>query len=63
MDEKSQQQAELKARRSKSCLENGKILLKKDNFAGARKQFEKAIAEDPESESAKEAAELIEKLP
>ena len=63
MDEKSQQQAELKARRSKSCLENGKILLKKDNFAGARKQFEKAIAEDPDSESAKEAAELIEKLP
>ena len=63
MDEKSHQQAELKSRRSKSCLENGKILLKKDNIAGARKQFEKAIAEDPDSESAKEAAALIEKLP
>ena len=63
MDEKARQQSNLRARRSQSWLENGKILLKKDNFTGARKQFEKAISEDPDSDSAKEAAALIDKLP
>ena len=62
-DEKSKKESETKARRSQSYLESGKLLLKKDNFSGARKQFEKAIAESPDSDSAKEAAKLIEKLP
>ena len=62
-DEKSKKESETKSRRSQSYLESGKVLLKKNNPSGARKQFEKAIAESPDSESAKEAAELIEKLP
>jgi TolA-binding protein len=55
--------AELNARRSQSYLESGKVLLKKKNYSSARKQFEKCIAESPDSEAAKEASELIEKLP
>ena len=55
--------ADLKSRRSKSYLESGKLLLKKDNRSGARKQLEKAVAEDPDSEVGKEAAKLLESLP
>ena len=62
-DDQSKKDAELKARRSQSSLDSGKLLLRKDNFNGARKQFEKAISEDPDSETAKEAAKLLESLP
>ncbi len=56
-------QSALKSRRSNSFLESGRILLKKGNQSAARKQFEKAIAEDPDSETGKEAAKLLKSLP
>ena len=56
-------EANMKSRRAQSFVDSGKLLLKKNNYSGARKQFEKAIAEAPDSAAAKEAAELIEKLP
>lgn len=55
--------SDAKARRSKSYLDSGKLLLNKGNTAAAKKQFEKAIAEDPESASAKEAKKLLDKNP
>lgn len=53
---------EAKTRRIKAQFENGNALLKKGDRAGARKYFEKAIAEDPDSAIAKEAKVLLEKI-
>ena len=52
-----------KSRRSKSNLDSAKLLLKKEERAAARKFLEKSVAEDPDSESGKEAAKLLEELP
>ncbi len=52
-----------KLSRSKSYLDNGKILLKNGKTDSAKKLFEKAIAEYPESVSAKEAKKLLDKTP
>lgn len=54
--------AEASAKRSKSFLDNGKNLLKSGNSAGAKKYFEKAIAESPESPSGQEAKKLLDKI-
>lgn len=51
-----------KTRRSKSNLESAKLLLRKEEKAAAKKYLEKAVADDPESESGKEAAKLLEEL-
>ena len=51
------------SRRSKSNLDSAKLLLKKEERAAARKFLEKSVAEDPDSESGKEAAKLLEELP
>ncbi len=58
-----QKDIEAKFRRAQSYLDSGKILMKKENNAGARKQFEKAVAESPDSKVGKEAQELIDRLP
>jgi predicted Zn finger-like uncharacterized protein len=52
-----------KSRRSKSNLDSAKLLLKKDERVAARKFLEKSVAEDPDSESGKEATKLLEDLP
>ena len=58
-----QQEIENKTRRSQSYLDSGKVLLKKENYMGARKQFQKAVTEAPDSEPGKEAAELLDTTP
>lgn len=52
-----------KSKRAASFVESGKVLMKNDKTSGARKQFEKAIAESPDSSAAKEAQKLIDGLP
>ena len=54
-------EAEAKRRRSKSYLDNAKKLLEKKGRPGARSFLEKAVAEDPESDSGKEASKLLSK--
>lgn len=51
--------ADAKAARAKSYLDSAKTLLRKDQRTGARKFLEKALAEDPDSETAKEAKKLL----
>lgn len=60
---KQKKEAESKAMRAQSFVDSGKVLMKKDNSSGAKKQFEKAIAESPESSAGKEAKKLLESLP
>lgn len=55
--------AESRVRRAKSYLDSAKKLLDKDQRAGAKKYLEKAIADDPESETGKEAKKLLDRLP
>ena len=62
-EEDMQNELTLKARRAKSSLDSAKLLLKKDQHKAARKYLEKAIADDPDSETGKEAAKLLEELP
>ena len=52
---------ESKRRRSKSYLDNAKIFLKKEKRPDARKWLEKAVSEDPDSDSGKEASKLLKK--
>jgi hypothetical protein len=55
--------AESKVRRAKSYLESAKTLLDKSQRAAAKKYLEKAIAEDPDSDTGKAAKKLLDKLP
>lgn len=61
---KKQEEAEkerlMKARRSQSNLDSAKLLIKKDQRSAAKKFLEKAVADDPDSDSGKEAAKLLE---
>lgn len=57
--EAAKKEVEAKMRRSKSYLDSGKALLKTGNVSGARKQFEKAVAESPDSPSAQDAKKLL----
>ena len=50
-------------RRAKSYLDNAKALLDKAQRTAAKKYLEKAIAEDPDSDTGKEAKKLLGKLP
>ncbi len=61
-EEAGKKELEMKARRGKSYLESAKSLLVKDQRPAARKFLEKAIADDPDSESGKEAAKLLKTL-
>jgi len=54
--------SDAKTRRAQSYLEAGKSLLNKDNRSAAKKQFEKAVAESPDSAAGKEAATQLKKL-
>ncbi len=50
---------EAKVKRAQSLVEMGKSFLKSNNKEAARKRFEKAILEAPDSEAAKEAKKLL----
>lgn len=60
--EQAKKDADAKAQRAKSFLDLGKSLSSKGNNSGARKQFEKAVAESPDSDAGKEAKALLDVL-
>ena len=58
-----QKELATKLRQAKSYLDSGKVLMKRDIKAGAKKQFEKAISTAPDSDTAKEAKKLLDSIP
>ena len=56
---KSNAETEAKAKRAQGLVEMGKSFLKSNNKEAARKRFEKAVLEAPDSEAGKEAKKLL----